>query len=37
MGAPGYNAAGVILRDMGRVVAADAGQQDAVQRKVAAL
>jgi len=37
MGAPGYNAAGAILRDMGRAVAVDAGQLDAVQRKVAAL
>jgi phytoene dehydrogenase-like protein len=36
MGAPGYNAAGAILRDMGRAVEGDAGQGD-VERKVAAL
>jgi phytoene dehydrogenase-like protein len=36
MGAPGYNAAGAILRDMGRAVEGDVGQRD-VERKVAAL
>ena len=33
MGAPGYNAAGAILRDLGRAAAGDA----ALERKVAAL
>jgi phytoene dehydrogenase-like protein len=40
MGAPGYNAAGAILRDMGRAVEGAAGQgveQEAGARKVAAL
>jgi phytoene dehydrogenase-like protein len=36
MGAPGYNAAGAILRDMGRAVEGDAGLGD-MERKVAAL
>ena len=36
MGAPGYNAAGAILRDMGRAAEGDMGQQSA-ERKVAAL
>ena len=35
MGAPGYNAAGAILRDMGRTVAGDAGF--GVERKAAAI
>jgi hypothetical protein len=37
MGAPGYNAAGAILRDLGRAVADDSGHQGAIERKVAAL
>jgi len=36
MGAPGYNAAGAILRDMGRAVEGDTGLGE-VERKVAAL
>jgi phytoene dehydrogenase-like protein len=37
MGAPGYNAAGAILRDMGRTIGGEAGHQGYLERKVAAL
>ena len=37
MGAPGYNAAGAILRDMGRAAAGEAEREGAVERKVAGL
>jgi phytoene dehydrogenase-like protein len=37
MGAPGYNAAGAILRDMGRAAAGNAERDGAVERKVAGL
>ena len=37
MGAPGYNAAGAILRDLGRTVADHSGHQGALERKAAAL
>jgi len=37
MGAPGHNAAGAILRDMGRAAAGEAEREGAVERKVAGL
>jgi phytoene dehydrogenase-like protein len=37
MGAPGYNAAGAILRDLGRAVADHSGYQGELERKVAAI
>jgi hypothetical protein len=37
MGAPGYNAAGAILRDLGRAVADHLSYQGELERKVAAI
>ena len=37
MGAPGYNAAGAILRDLGRAAVGDTSHERAAERKVAAL
>ena len=37
MGAPGFNAAGAILRDLGRAAAGDTSHERALERKVAAL
>ena len=37
MGAPGYNAAGAVLRDLGRAATADAAQGGALERKAAGI
>ena len=37
MGAPGYNAAGAILRDMGKASAPDSAQRGELERKVAGI
>ena len=37
MGAPGYNAAGAVLRDLGRAATSDAAQGGALERKVAGI
>ena len=37
MGAPGYNAAGAVLRDLGRAATADSVQGGALERKVAGI